>query len=877
MDEENVVVDERIEELREIAKTLVLHYVGEKYKDKEGIGDELNRIDEAINAIKIVPENLVPGSPTRASNDKDGKVTLRFKDKTNITDKEIDDFLETLVHEFYHSVCKTEKGMGAVFLEEGYVTYITAESIRYAMENPPEIKGVTSEELQQKLVAQDLKNGYEYASEFVRSTQLIMELYGKDSMYEYMFNRNSVESLALVAGEISPEFEKMIRRQVNKTPSNSENLESELIFFEFFFDKLDYSNLDKTNLEMNEVLQRYLVEHGITSQDTRLRNLVNEFTPHLIAYNEISEELKGLAPEEREKRIRETLPSQEFSWDLKTNFLDIREQAFDLRDFYDKSDSKIKSRTFGSLNFFSLAFCYDMALKGIKNPTDEQIMQYISTVSYDDNLDTQTKSVIKFYFDKVAMQVENGASIVDVINDNLADNMQFMFQVDSLKNQTNRENYWENVRRIAELSREQNVDNHNDFYGRVYNTLLEMTQKYFEDNKVYTLEDLNVFRQQMQDMYDVAAMPEYIKEIGFTPDKIFLKTVTNKAREGTEQFDNQMMSLLEIIKNGNMNLGISTKDLEDFCVKASSAYEEVEQSGSEEEKIKFQELFLHDFAYTDNLRATNIRFRKSSFRFENENRYLVGIQEKIFSSLDFYTRMVKDENGQPVMNIEELFRENPTMFTNLLRRSQGFLEVLSSQMPAGFKAHESFGKLFFDDMKSELIGNKYPTLTDVYSFDYSSCGELVPIILKQAEKEIIMDDISKMRDFFLVEGVERAVKSIAEISTFGETEFAALQIKSLSDKIAEILDKNESARKPLESKLQTLGEKNESVARVIRLLNSQEVDDFSQESQEQPVLTSKTMQQMAANPDVQRLIPSAEVVLESLERPADIKRSETEH
>ena len=72
------------------------------------------------------------------------------------------------------------------------------------------------------------------------------------------------------------------------------------------------------------------------------------------------------------------MPKWNFYWELKSNFFEIRNQAVVLKDFYDKSDSKIKPGTYGSLNFYSLLFCYDAAKKGIDSLTDEQIKQYFS-------------------------------------------------------------------------------------------------------------------------------------------------------------------------------------------------------------------------------------------------------------------------------------------------------------------------------------------------------------------------------------------------------------------------------------------------------------------------------------------------------------------
>lgn len=370
-------MDERIERLKGIAKNLIMNYLRERYGHKPGFDTEIARIDDLISNVQIELENIVPGTRTRATNFGNGKINLRFKDKENISDEEIEEILETMIHEFYHSVCKSEIG-NSVFLEEGYVTYITAETIRYAMERPVEIEGITEEQLHKMLEAQKLANGYDYASEFVRTTQMIMEVYGYDSMYEYMFNERGVEALAICAKEISPEFEKIIRRQHTKSPSNSPNLESEQLFFKSFFERIDYTKLSKTIIEMNEFFQEYLVKSGVAIQDARLRTIMDEFRPELIAYRELLEAVRFLSAEERTEQIKGSVPEGEFTWKIKHSIFDaVMQMADGLKKFYDTSDSKLKCRTFGSTSFYALAICYDMVQKGVEEPTDEQTMRYL--------------------------------------------------------------------------------------------------------------------------------------------------------------------------------------------------------------------------------------------------------------------------------------------------------------------------------------------------------------------------------------------------------------------------------------------------------------------------------------------------------------------
>ena len=378
MEEKNVVVDERIERLRGTAKALIINYIKDMYGDREGVDSNISRIEQELSAVNIIPENRISGSPTLASNDKKGNVTLRFKDKDNISDEEINDFLETIIHEFYHTVSKSDGKENAVFLEEGFVTYITAKTIRHSVEHLPEIEGVDPEQLREQLSKQDLINGYAHASEFVRSAQLVMDLYGYDATFEYMFSDNGTKTLSEVASKISPEFGETIMRQINKSPANSRNLATEKMFFKAFFDRVELERLDKSTIEMNELLQDYLIRSGIALHDARIKEILEEVRPELVAYQELLEETKKCGPEQRRERIEEVLPNGDFQWELHESVFDtVKQMTGGLKDFYDKSDSKLKCRTFGNTSFYALAICYDMVQRGIEQPTDKETMAYL--------------------------------------------------------------------------------------------------------------------------------------------------------------------------------------------------------------------------------------------------------------------------------------------------------------------------------------------------------------------------------------------------------------------------------------------------------------------------------------------------------------------
>lgn len=210
-----------------ITEAVIINYIQQNYSTKDNIDEEIKRIKNIFETIDVSFENIIPGVPTRATNHGNGKITLRFDDINNISEEEMSDAIETLIHEYYHSISKREKGN--LFLEEGYVTYITAETVRYGIDNPIEVGNVSREELKELLQRQDLINGYPEASEMVRSMQLVMEQYGVDSKYEYIFN--GINRLKEIVQKISPELGKILEWQEIKNANSPTLKVEEKIFF----------------------------------------------------------------------------------------------------------------------------------------------------------------------------------------------------------------------------------------------------------------------------------------------------------------------------------------------------------------------------------------------------------------------------------------------------------------------------------------------------------------------------------------------------------------------------------------------------------------------------------------------------------------------
>lgn len=539
----------------------------------------------------------------------------------------------------------------------------------------------------------------------------------------------------------------------------------------------------------------------------------------------------------------------------------------------------------------------------------------------DENMENWMRNLVNTYFEKVKERAQEGKGIVEIINENLADNAELMIQVDMIRSQTNRENYWENITKIAGLAKKYCKDKGNDFYGNVYDNIVEITQECFEDDKVYTIDDLNAFRARMQEVYDLAQMPEYMTEVGKTPDKVFLLGATARAREGNKNFPSQMIGLLQIIKNGNLNLGSATNDLEDFCVQLGNAYEEIKLSGTEEQKREFQELFLHNFMLTNKLQATNIKIRKSKLRIEKNNAYLTTVQDDILGDPEFYTRIEQDENGQEISNLEKMIKMYPGKFLGEIKRNRAFLKMFATQV-LGDKAEELDDYFNLEDIKQKMIGKQGYTLEDIYTFDYSEFNDIVPLILKQEARDVLEESVTKtkVRPGFSFE-TTRTAKTIMEFANIGEIEFAGEQASNLFRKIEErystnipISDKYQIALAMImlnsitndgvtfeksnpeifedavnglkqhaskdefqiqlvRDELLKLAERNPEALRVLEFVESDEVKEYSQ-MEPKNVLTPEIMQAMARNPEVQEYIPGAGDVIE---RVARIEKEQVEH
>ena len=109
-----------VNQLRQIAKVIILSYL----KDKKNLNDkELIRVEDILDIFPVETIQRQKGSAISGLCD-DKKITFEVSDEYSYGD-----YIVTLIHEFFHKIIKTKLNDKIMFVEEGIVSFATAEAI----------------------------------------------------------------------------------------------------------------------------------------------------------------------------------------------------------------------------------------------------------------------------------------------------------------------------------------------------------------------------------------------------------------------------------------------------------------------------------------------------------------------------------------------------------------------------------------------------------------------------------------------------------------------------------------------------------------------------------------------------------------------------
>ena len=750
--------EDKIKYLKTIADGLITHYLKNNFPNATKLEKELDRIHTIIDEATITIKNYIPGSPTQASNGSK-EITLYVKDKENISLDELKSSICNMIHEFYHSISGHHK-IDYIFLEEGYVTEITAETIRYAIENPIDIGNINKEDLVAILKELNWENAYATPSEFVRSTQVIMQNYGYNSMFEYIFSENALTRLYEIAKDISPEYGDIMKRQDMKN-IKSINYESEKNFFLKMFDKIDFTTISETSIEMNSLLQNYLTDKGLIYENPRLYDIVNKYNPKYVAYREFYKENSTLPQNELFSKIESELNTFDFEYHTQNNRIeDVKRMLEIISKGYEHST--IKPNMFPTLNYFAKLIAYDMYQRGMQTPTDKQVEEYSNYLVFDSKSEKIMLDMVLSELENTYKKSDDGIKISEIINQSIANQTFFGIlgtkEIESL----NPENYWEKVQKVADLASEQKEQNGENFYLSFYYMLLKMTKKCINPDKIYSQKDYEEFKSQMSQVFNSADVPiDIMTELGLTPDKLFFKTISENIN--FENRTEQTISLLEIAKN-NMDFGKRTNDLQDFTMHISNVYEELENGDNQELKEHFINTLLESY-YATLQESTTIELRKGQYTYWVENPYI----KKILDGLVLNPKTYNNPN-----KARQMFEQYPELYRRTTY-NPSFRQLMINDLPKNMQEQLKGNDYIFDeDIINIIIGKRFPDLEDITTDKLEQIGHITKfkIIYDKYHELIENGDTDKAEEFwktFYKTELSMDNNNVAKRSLFDET------------------------------------------------------------------------------------------------------------
>ena len=306
-----------------------------------------------------------------------------------------------------------------------------------------------------------------------------------------------------------------------------------------------------------------------------------------------------------------------------------------------------------------------------------------------------------------------GKNICEIVNNSIVNQTLIGILTDKEYENLTLENYWEKVKIVADLVAEQKEKNGEIFYLTFYDIILKMTKKCIDKDKIYTQSDYEEFKEKMTEMFNISGVQmEFMTEIGLTPDKIFLKSISEVSNFKNRK--EQTTALLEIARN-NMDLGNLNNDLQNFNMNIYSVYEELVNGENQENLQEYINLLLESY-YKTLKKTTDIELRKSEFIFPLENPNIKRILDNILLNSEFYSNP---------NNVKNIFDKYPDFY----KKTQG---------------NKDFYKMVIKDLPEDKQKEYFIIDND----------DLIEIIIGETEiKDITLDKLENIGDiakFFVV-------------------------------------------------------------------------------------------------------------------------------
>lgn len=301
-----------------------------------------------------------------------------------------------------------------------------------------------------------------------------------------------------------------------------------------------------------------------------------------------------------------------------------------------------------------------------------------------------------------------------MLNQSIANQGLFKMLADKESENITHENFWKKIQNVADMVAEQKEKNGENLYMSFYSVLLEMTKKYvsMEKNKIYNENDYQEFKNNMVQIFIRASVPmEFMNEIGMSPDKIFLKAVSDKINFGNRK--EQTIALLKIAGN-SMQLGEFTNDLQDFTLNIFRKYEDLKKGENKEELKQYVDTLLEAY-YKTLKKPTTVELRKSEYVYELENEHIKNVLEDVVLNPEFYL----DPN-----KAKEIFTQYPELYKKIEYNTE-FFKMLIKDLPEDKQKEFKDGEqIFSDDIKRAILGKGLPKVEDIKSEKLKEIGEI---------------------------------------------------------------------------------------------------------------------------------------------------------
>ncbi len=588
--------------LIEISKILTIHYFKNKHSNYPNIETEIQRINDISNNINF---NFIASKNNQSTqaehSSKDNSINYFVDENLDLSDISVlYPAAPSIIHELLHAISNENKEDGTLFVEEGMVSYVTANIIRYFISNPIKIEGINNEQFQNVLKTRDLTNAYIYPCEFASNVNMIMSLKNIDVQSEYIFHRNGLQRITELAKTFSDEFANILANQSKKNPVFSPNTSREYNYFfsNYTKDNINFNpdSLSATDIQMNKILINSYIQTGSIKKHPILikRCLGLLDSSQVEKLLDIDSTNHSPSSEEIIQKVKHSLKSIKYNYKIYDSVSETSRQFENIISIYQKNIAEYSSLNYG--NILAILIAYDMVQK--HQPIDEILdvcdnyFLLASPILSDYRI---LINEVNTYYDNIKDCCENGQNLVDILNNKIFQACMFQIELPSPKDITLK-NFWEQLDFIGKNTNKYFSENDVILYTPFYKFSSSISARYFSEDRVYTQKDYDIFSNKLNRIFKNSEYPIYMTHAGKSVDFIFIKNFVKYMNTNKEYFSNQVISLLHILKNNDLELGddVSMKpkgnELPSLGENINFAYQKLKEENSIEKLEEFSSL-----------------------------------------------------------------------------------------------------------------------------------------------------------------------------------------------------------------------------------------------------------------------------------------------